>query len=171
MVVDGHGLRHLVSSISGRICSREGLSWYYDLAWSSLAKTPVSFVDGLMKGKRNGAIDFYVFLPHLSTFKTLICPRKKNNQRRHSQIAYSNHGKTCFIVCCLFLFDLFCFVFYPFSRGAELINRILIKAVLDEKEKEKSILRKIKKNMDRIKQQQAKMTERVVEPTDHYEGR
>jgi len=58
-----------------------------------------------------------------------------------------------------------------FCRGAELINRILIKAVLDEKEKEKSILRKIKKNMDRIKQQQAKMTERVVEPTDHYEGR
>ena len=63
-------------------------------------------------------------------------------------------------------------LFSPFfCRGAELINRILIKAVLDEKEKEKSILRKIKKNMDRIKQQQAKMTERVVEPTDHYEGR
>ena len=61
-------------------------------------------------------------------------------------------------------------VWLVYHRGAELINRINIREVIRQKEKEKEILKSIKKKMSALQTKQAKLKKNYVEPDDHYTG-
>lgn len=56
------------------------------------------------------------------------------------------------------------------SRGAELINRILIREVLLQKERERGILNTIKKKMEELKAKQARLKKNYQEPEEHYQA-
>ncbi|KAJ8302543.1 hypothetical protein KUTeg_018939 [Tegillarca granosa] len=56
------------------------------------------------------------------------------------------------------------------SRGAELINSILIKDVLKQKEDEKIVLYNIKKKMEVLKKKQAHKKEDFIEPDEHFQA-
>ena len=61
-----------------------------------------------------------------------------------------------------------CIVFVP--RGAELINRILVRQVEKQKEEEKDILMNIKQKMSALKERQAALRKDFKEPTEHFQG-
>ena len=61
-----------------------------------------------------------------------------------------------------------CIVFVP--RGAELINRILVRQVEKQKEEEKDILMNIKQKMNALKERQAALRKDFKEPTEHFQG-
>lgn len=56
-------------------------------------------------------------------------------------------------------------------RGAELINSILIKDVLKQKEDEKIVLYNIKKKMEVLKKKQAHKKKDFIEPDEHFQGK
>ncbi|KAK3085436.1 hypothetical protein FSP39_003276 [Pinctada imbricata] len=57
------------------------------------------------------------------------------------------------------------------SRGAQLINNILIQAVQEQKEREKKVLQKIKKKMHILKAKQKKSAKAdFIEPDDHFQA-
>ncbi|KAK7483051.1 hypothetical protein BaRGS_00025714 [Batillaria attramentaria] len=56
------------------------------------------------------------------------------------------------------------------SRGAELINRILVREVARQKEQEKQILIGIKKKMAALKEKQSKVLKDYKEPEDHFQA-
>ena len=57
------------------------------------------------------------------------------------------------------------------SRGAELINRILIREVTKQKRAEKQILENIKAKMNQLKSKQKRLKESYIEPEDHFAGK
>ncbi|XP_059176370.1 piezo-type mechanosensitive ion channel component 2-like isoform X3 [Physella acuta] len=56
------------------------------------------------------------------------------------------------------------------SRGAELINRIMIREVNKQNEQEKEILVNIKKQMKALKKKQAKLKKDYKEPEEHFQA-
>ncbi|XP_076448756.1 piezo-type mechanosensitive ion channel component 1-like [Babylonia areolata] len=56
------------------------------------------------------------------------------------------------------------------SRGAELINRILLREVEKQKEQENQILVNIKKKMKFLKERQAALRKDFKEPTEHFQA-
>ncbi|XP_025076547.1 piezo-type mechanosensitive ion channel component 2-like isoform X5 [Pomacea canaliculata] len=56
------------------------------------------------------------------------------------------------------------------SRGAELINRILVHGVTRQKEKEAEILEGIKKKMHALKERQSKLRKDYQEPEEHFQA-
>ncbi|XP_052831053.1 piezo-type mechanosensitive ion channel component 1 isoform X7 [Octopus bimaculoides] len=56
------------------------------------------------------------------------------------------------------------------SRGAELINRILIREVLLQKERETEVLYTIKKKMEHLKAKQAGLKKSFHEPDEHFQA-
>ena len=57
-----------------------------------------------------------------------------------------------------------------FCRGAELINRILIKEVKKQKADESKLLENIKAKMNQLKEKQRHLKENFIEPEDHFAG-
>jgi hypothetical protein len=55
------------------------------------------------------------------------------------------------------------------ARGAEIFRKIIFQKVEIEKHREERILKKLKENVERIRQHQSK--ELKHEPTHHYEGK
>ena len=55
-------------------------------------------------------------------------------------------------------------------RGAELINRILVREVEKQKEEERNILLGIKQKMTALKERQAALRKDFQEPTEHFQG-
>ena len=55
-------------------------------------------------------------------------------------------------------------------RGAELINKILMREVTKQKIEEKQLLEKIKAKMNQLKEKQKHLKENYIEPEDHFAG-
>ena len=62
--------------------------------------------------------------------------------------------------------------FFPYCRGADLINKNLLDRLRVQKEQEQQIVQNIKTKMDKIRERHAHFQPPgYKEPTDHYEGK